>query len=499
MPLNTLKLSAMLLALATGFSSAAQTLRAADVHNSDDYPTVAAVRHMGELLSQRSGGRLKIKVFNKGALGSEKETIDQAKVGALDLARVNISPMNAICAKTLVPTMPFLFRSIEHMRRALDSAAGEEILRSCEPQGFVGLAFYDSGARSIYGRKPVKSVADARGMKIRVPQSDLWVALISAMGANATPMPIGEVYTGLKTGLIDAAENNVPSFEGFKHFEAVKFYSRTEHSMAPEMLLMSKRSYDKLSAADQALVRAAAKESVAFQRQKWDEQEAKSLAVVFQKMVGGMQVFSFLAIPFFVFAGELMLHGGIAERIVKFANSLVGHVRGGLGMSNVLGCTLFGGVAGSPLADVSAMGSVMIPLMKKEGYHADYAVNVTTHAALVGALMPTSHNLIIFVLASAGIASVSVFKLILAALIPALILTLANLAAAYGVAVKRGYPVHGPFPGWPAVLKAFGGALPGLLVVLIILVGILSGVFTATESAATAVCWALAVTALVYR
>jgi len=223
------------------------------------------------------------------------------------------------------------------------------------------------------------------------------------------------------------------------------------------------------------------------------------VAVVFQKMVGGMQVFSFLAIPFFVFAGELMLHGGIAERIIRFANSLVGHVRGGLGMSNVVGCTLFGGVAGSPLADVSAMGSVMIPMMKKEGYHADYAVNVTTHASLVGALMPTSHNLIIFTLAAAGIASVSVFSLILAALIPALLLTVCNLVAAYGVAVKRGYPTHGAFPGWPAVLKAFGAALPGLLVVVIILVGILSGVFTATESAATAVFWALAITVLAYR
>ncbi|MCZ8076721.1 MAG: TRAP transporter large permease [Paucibacter sp.] len=223
------------------------------------------------------------------------------------------------------------------------------------------------------------------------------------------------------------------------------------------------------------------------------------LALVFQKMVGGMQVFSFLAIPFFVFAGELMLYGGIADRIVRFANSLIGHVRGGLGMSNVLGCTLFGGVAGSPLADVSAMGSVMIPLMKKEGYHADYAVNVTTHAALVGALMPTSHNLIIFVLAASGIASVSVFGLILAALIPALLLTLANLAAAYGVAVRRGYPTHGAFPGWAAVGSAFVGALPGLLVVGIILAGILSGVFTATESAATAVFWALGVTVFVYR
>ncbi|NRF66967.1 TRAP transporter large permease [Aquincola sp. S2] len=223
------------------------------------------------------------------------------------------------------------------------------------------------------------------------------------------------------------------------------------------------------------------------------------VAIVFQKMVGGMQVFSFLAIPFFVFAGELMLYGGIAERIVRFANSLVGHVRGGLGMSNVVGCTLFGGVAGSPLADVSAMGSVMIPLMKKEGYHADYAVNVTTHAALVGALMPTSHNLIIFALATTGIASVSVFNLILAGVIPAMLLTVANLVAAYWVAVKRGYPTHGAFPGWGAVLLAFIAALPGLMVVVIILAGILSGVFTATESAATAVFWALLITVFVYR
>ena len=223
------------------------------------------------------------------------------------------------------------------------------------------------------------------------------------------------------------------------------------------------------------------------------------VAVVFQKMVGGMHIFSFLAIPFFVFAGELMLYGGIAQRIVRFANSLIGHVRGGLGMSNGIGCTLFGGVAGSPVADVSAMGSVMIPLMKKEGYDADYAVNVTTHAALVGALMPTSHNLIIFTLATSGIASVSVLSLILAGLIPALLLTLCNLAAAYYVAIKRGYPTRGAFPGWGEVLAAFIGALPGLLIVAIILTGILSGVFTATESAATAVLWALGVTVFVDR
>jgi tripartite ATP-independent transporter DctP family solute receptor len=278
MKLKTLAL-ALTATFAAGVAQAAE-FRSADVHNSDDYPTVAAVKHMSQLLEQRSGGKHKIKVFNKGALGSEKETIDQVKIGALDMTRVNIAPMNSLCAKTMVPTMPFLFRSIEHMRKTLDGPVGDEILKSCEDQGFIGLAFYDSGARSIYGKKPVRSIADTKGMKIRVQQSDLWVSLLNAMGANATPMPIAEVYTALKTGLIDAAENNIPSYDGFKHYEAVKYYSRTEHSMAPEMLLMSKVAWDKLPKADQDMIRAAAKESVAFQRKKWDEQEAKSLAVV---------------------------------------------------------------------------------------------------------------------------------------------------------------------------------------------------------------------------
>ncbi len=223
------------------------------------------------------------------------------------------------------------------------------------------------------------------------------------------------------------------------------------------------------------------------------------IEIIFQKMIGGMNVFSFLAIPFFIFAGELMLYGGIADRIVRFANSLLGHVRGGLGMSNVVGCTIFGGIVGSPSADVSAMGSVMIPLMKKEGYDADYAVNVTTHAALVGALMPTSHNLILFTLATTGIASVSVVSLILAGVLPALLLTICNLTAAYYVARKRNYPIHGSFPGWRIVALTFFSAFPGLFVVVIIIVGILSGIFTPTESASIAVVWALFITIFVYR
>ena len=271
-------LSCALLAASCGAN--AIEFRSADVHNSDEYPTVAAVKHMSDLLDKRSNGKYKIKVFNKGALGSEKETLDQVKIGALEMNRINISTVNSICPKSLVPTMPFLFDSIAHMRKTLDGPIGEEILKGCEHEGLVGLAFYDSGARSIYAKKPVRTVADTKGMKIRVQPSDLWVALVGAMGANATPMPTGEVVTALKTGLIDAAENNIPSYDGFKHYEAVKFYSRTEHSMAPELLVISKKVFDAMPKAEQDMFRAAAKESVAFQRLKWDEQEAKSLDIV---------------------------------------------------------------------------------------------------------------------------------------------------------------------------------------------------------------------------
>ncbi|HVR52213.1 MAG TPA: TRAP transporter substrate-binding protein [Pseudorhodoferax sp.] len=285
--MNRTKTLIALAASAFALSAQAVEFRSADVHNSDDYPTVAAVKHMSQVLAKQSNGKYTIKVFNKSALGSEKETLDQVKIGALEMNRVNISSLNSICPKTLVPTMPFLFDSIPHMRKVLDGPIGEEILKGCESQGLVGLAFYDSGARSIYAKKAVRSLADAKGLKIRVQQSDLWVALVGAMGANATPMPTGEVYTALKTGLIDAAENNIPSYEGFKHYEAVKVYSHTEHSMAPEMLVISKAIFDKMTPADQAMFRAAAKESVTFQRQKWDEQEAKALDIVVK---GGAQI-----------------------------------------------------------------------------------------------------------------------------------------------------------------------------------------------------------------
>jgi tripartite ATP-independent transporter DctM subunit len=224
--------------------------------------------------------------------------------------------------------------------------------------------------------------------------------------------------------------------------------------------------------------------------------EGLPVLVIFQRMMSGMNVFSFLAIPFFIFAGELMLYGGIADKIVDFAKALVGKVRGGLGMSNVIACTLFGGISGSPVADVSAMGSVMIPMMKREGYDADYAVNVTTHAALVGALTPTSHNMIIYSLAAGG--KVSIGALILAGVMPTVVLAICMLIAAYWVAVRRGYPT-GQWRGWPAVLRSGLRAVPGLFVAVIIITGILSGVFTATESASIAVLYAIVVTVFVYR
>jgi tripartite ATP-independent transporter DctM subunit len=243
--------------------------------------------------------------------------------------------------------------------------------------------------------------------------------------------------------------------------------------------------------------------------------EGLPIATALQMMVSGMNVFSFLAIPFFIFSGELMLHGGIADRIMNFARTLVGHWRGGLGLANVMACTLFGGVSGSPVADTSAMGGVMIPLMKREGYGADYAVNVTTHASLTGALMPTSHNMIIYAFAAQAAAGeiaghtikgVSIGDLMFAGLIPVFWIMVCMLVAAYWQAVRCGYPKRGDgssmmtmFPGWGRVLRAFVASLPGLAVVGVILVCVMGGVTTATEAAAIAVAYSLLLTTVAYR
>jgi tripartite ATP-independent transporter DctM subunit len=218
--------------------------------------------------------------------------------------------------------------------------------------------------------------------------------------------------------------------------------------------------------------------------------------VIFQQMNSGMNAFAMMAIPFFIYSGDLMIRGGIAERLIAFAASLVGHLRGGLGQVNVLTSTMFGGISGSAVADASAVGGLMIPQMVKRGYDADYAVNVTANAAIIALLIPPSHNMIIYSLAAGG--NLSIADLFTAGIVPGLMLAGALMIAAYVVARRRGYPT-GTFPGWLMVARALVIAAPGLILIAIIFGGVRSGVFTATESSCVAVVYALFVTVLVYR
>ncbi len=219
------------------------------------------------------------------------------------------------------------------------------------------------------------------------------------------------------------------------------------------------------------------------------------MIVAFQRMAAGMNVFALMAIPFFIYAGELMNHSGIAERLVRFAHSLLGRVRGGLGQVNVLASMMFGAVSGSAVASASAMGSALVPIMKEEDYDPDYSVNVTISAATTGLLIPPSHNMIIYAIAAGGL---PVGALFLAGIVPGLMLGMALMVVAYVLARRRGYPA-GEFPGWLVVAKTFVYAIPGLLSAVIIVGGILSGVFTATESSAIAVIYTMVVSTLVYR
>ena len=224
--------------------------------------------------------------------------------------------------------------------------------------------------------------------------------------------------------------------------------------------------------------------------------EGLPLFVGFQRIVAGINVYSFMAIPFFIFAGELMFHGGIAQRLVKFAQAAVGAVRGGLGIVNVFSSMLFGGISGSAVADISALGSILVPVMKDKGYDADYAVNVTVTSSIAGIIIPPSHNMIIFALATGG--AVSISKLFLAGVVPGVLMCICLAVAAYLVAVKRGYAAE-KFPGWHALALSFAGAIPGLLTAVIIVGGVLSGVFTVTESGAFGAMYAFIVTLFVYR
>lgn len=224
--------------------------------------------------------------------------------------------------------------------------------------------------------------------------------------------------------------------------------------------------------------------------------EGLPLMIGFQRIISGINVFSLMAIPFFIFAGELMFHGGIAMRLVRFAQAAVGAVRGGLGIVNVFSSMLFGGISGSAVADISALGSILMPVMKEKGYDADYAVNVTVTSSLAGIVIPPSHNMIIYAIAAGG--GISISQLFLAGVVPGILMCLCLAAAAYIVAVRRGYSAE-KFPGWTALGLSFVGAIPGLFTAVIIVGGVLSGVFTVTESGAFGAIYAFLVTLLIYR
>lgn len=255
-------------------------LRSADAHP-DGYPTLIGVQHMADMLHERSGGRYRLKIYGGGQLGQEKDTLEITVFGGLDFNRVNLAPLNSIVPETLVPTLPFMFRSIAHMRAAMDGAPGQTILNALESHGMIGLCFYDSGARSFYTTgKAIETPDDLRGLKIRVQNSDLFVSTIEALGGDATPMTFGEVYQGLLQGVVDGAENNWPSYESTRHFEAAPFYSLTRHVMAPEVFLASARSWSRFSEDDQILIRSCARDSVAVMRAAWDARVEASKEIV---------------------------------------------------------------------------------------------------------------------------------------------------------------------------------------------------------------------------
>jgi tripartite ATP-independent transporter DctP family solute receptor len=256
----------------------AREFRAADTQAAN-YPTVQALLYMSRLIEQRTGGRHAIRVFHSRQLGEEKETIEQTRAGAIDLNRTNVAPIGSLVPTANLLALPFLFRSPDHLHHVLDGPIGDEILASFQPYGFIGLTFYDSGARSIYNSvRPVRSLADLKGLRIRVQQSALMDEMIKALGAVPVELPYGQVETALTTKLIDGAENNWPSYVTTNHYKSARYYTLTEHTMSPEVLVMSLKAWQSLSADDQKIFREAARESNIYMRKQWHALEEKSQA-----------------------------------------------------------------------------------------------------------------------------------------------------------------------------------------------------------------------------
>ena len=266
--------------LGTAATTAAQTMKAADVHP-PGYPTVVAVENMGKKLEAATNGRIKFQMFPGSVLGDEKAMIEQTQVGAINVLRTSLGPVGPVVPEVNVFNMPFVFRDVAHMRAVIDGPIGQELLDkiSASSARLVGLAWMDGGSRSLYTKKPVRKPEDLKGQKIRMMGNPLFVDTMNAMGGNGISMGYGEVFSALQTGVIDGAENNPPSLFTANHFKTgAKFYTQTNHLIIPEIVVMSKVTWDRLSRDDQALVRRLAREAQLEQRTLWDKATAEYTA-----------------------------------------------------------------------------------------------------------------------------------------------------------------------------------------------------------------------------
>ncbi|HYP84043.1 TRAP transporter substrate-binding protein [Variovorax sp.] len=252
-------------------------LKAADVHPAG-YPNVVAIEHMGQKLEKATNGRITMKMFPGSVLGGEKEMIEQTQVGAIDILRTSLGPVGPVVPEVNVFNMPFVFRDEEHMRHVIDGPIGQEILDkiTASPAKMVGLGWMDGGSRSLYTKKPVRKPEDLKGMKIRMMGNPLFVDTMNAMGGNGISMGYGEVFTAIQTGVVDGAENNPPTLYTAHHYQAgAKYYTQTNHLIIPEIFVMSKVTWAKLSPEDQALVKKFSREAQMEQRQLWDKSVAE--------------------------------------------------------------------------------------------------------------------------------------------------------------------------------------------------------------------------------
>ena len=269
------------------FSGAAQAAewRAWNIHKTG-YPNTVAMDKFAELVAAKTSGKIKLKVFHGGTLGNQPDAIEQVRIGGLEIGNFNLGPIGPIAAEANVVSLPFIFRDMAHMHRALDGEAGAQISAGMAKKGLIALAWYDSGARSFYNsKKPIMKPADLKGMKVRVMNNDLYSGMISALGGNPSPMAFSEVYQSLKTGVVDGAENNWPSYESTGHFEVAGYYSLSQHLIIPECVCINASVYNKLSDADKQAVTEAARESATLQRALWQKRAKASRAKVMKSGV----------------------------------------------------------------------------------------------------------------------------------------------------------------------------------------------------------------------